>query len=110
MPPANITGFNTSSTSIRLFWNQVPRKDKNGIIRGFFVQYWQTDKPANTTKNLAMSADQAQYSGGAQLETFSTEVKNLSIWTNYTFQVKAFTIADGNFSSPLTIRSDEDSK
>ena len=114
MPPANITGYNTSSTSIRLIWNQVPLKDKNGVIRRFTVRYWQSSEPINTTEVKEISASEAWYNessiASSQLEIFSAEFTNLLIWTNYTFQIRAFTIDYGNFSMPLIIRSDEDSK
>ena len=42
-PPANVTAFNTSSVSIAVRWDQVPRAHRNGHLLGYKVCYMRAD-------------------------------------------------------------------
>ena len=42
-PPASVGAFSTSSTSIRIIWDEVPEFDRNGQITGYDVEYRQSE-------------------------------------------------------------------
>ena len=94
-PPANVTGNNSSSTSILVQWDEVPENDKNGIIKGYNVTYkdWRTGVEKTKTVN-----------------TRQVELTGLNKFTKYNISVLAFTVkGDGPLSSTITVTTDEDS-
>ena len=97
-PPANITGNNSSSTSILVQWYEVPENDKNGIIKGYNVTYkdWRTGVEKTQTVDAP---------------TRQVELTGLNEFTKYNISVVAFTVKGGGPpSSPITVSTEEDSK
>ena len=97
-PPANVTGNNSSSTSILVQWDEVPENDKNGIIKGYNVTYkdWRTGVEKTQTVNASAS---------------QVELTGLNKFTKYDISVLAFTVkGSGPLSSTITVTTDEDSK
>lgn len=108
MPPANVTAFNTSSTSIRVNWNQVPLGHRNGIIRRYNIRYWKTHV-ADKVYNLSVSSSEARMNTSENLqELFSIEITGLRKFKMYTVEVSAYTIEEGDYSRPVNISTDED--
>ena len=97
-PPENVRGRNTSSTSILVQWDDVPKLDRNGIILSYTVSY--NMLPSGTPKTEVVNAPTKQ-----------ATLTGLNEYTNYSITVFASTVkGDGNVSEPIIVITDEDSK
>ena len=97
-PPANVSGHNTSSTSIFVHWDQVPAAHQNGAILYYTISYRALPSGSVQTRSVSAPANQTTLSG-------------LKKYTNYSITVFASTIKGaGNVSAPIFIVTDEDSK
>ncbi|KAJ7374392.1 hypothetical protein OS493_007495 [Desmophyllum pertusum] len=91
---------NTSSTSLRVNWGEVPFPDQLGIIRGYRVLMWRTNQSADILRNVTLLAPSR-----------AIDFSGLEKYTNYTIQVLAFTVkGEGNKSEPIVVITDEDGK
>ena len=89
-----------TSTSITASWKLPSAGSNNGIITGFKLFY--------KKKGSAGSENTKVINDG---NTFTKTVTGLLIYTEYEFQVLAFTVAgDGTKSSKLTVRTKEEGK
>ena len=98
LPPANVKGNNSSSTSILVEWDEVPENDKNGIIKGYKITYkdWRTGVEKTQTVDAP---------------TRQVQLTELNEFTKYNISVLAFTVkGDGPLSSAITVTTAEDSK
>lgn len=94
-PPQNVTGYNTSSTSINVTWNEVPKDKQHGDITRYTVMY-------NKTTNVINKSEIT--------EKFF-ELKVLDKYTIYDIKVLAATsVGDGPASDPIKVQTDEDSE
>lgn len=94
-PPQNVTGYNTSSTSINVTWNEVPKDKQHGDITRYTVMY-------NKTTNVINKSEVT--------EKFF-ELKVLDKYTIYDIKVLAATsVGDGPASDPIKVQTDEDSE
>ena len=97
-PPANVSGYNTSSTSIFVYWDQVPAAHQNGAILYYTVTYRALRSGFVQAVTVAAPANQTTLTG-------------LNKYTNYSITVFASSIKGaGNVSAPIFIVTDEDSK
>nr|XP_058971065.1 uncharacterized protein LOC131797458 [Pocillopora verrucosa] len=97
--PANVTGHNTSSTSILVTWTAISPKDKNirGIHRGYSIYY----VPRNTSRSsLAKSA-------AVDVNATHVYLSNLYKYTWYDIYVTVRTRWDGPESETITVSTDE---
>ena len=92
-------GYNTSSTSILVLWDEVQRNQQNGIITGYTITY--QSQTENHNGNVPVAPNDRQKS--------ITELKE---YVDYNITVFASTVkGDGPHSSPvLVLRTDQDSK
>ena len=120
MPPANITAFNTSSTSLRITWSEVPENHRNEIVRQYRLFYQDTDWQLGPLMNVTVPTKFSQQSNLTNMmhnwtsspsthEQYSVNLTGLNIFRIYTIQLQAITVAAGNISEPLRVRTDEDS-
>ncbi|XP_022804392.1 phosphatidylinositol phosphatase PTPRQ-like [Stylophora pistillata] len=94
--PLNVTGHNTSSTSILVEWGDVPAFDQNGIITSYNITY------SSQTENLNGFAEAAPIDR-------QKELTGLRKFVNYNITVRASTSkGDGPDSSPIVVRTDQD--
>ena len=94
----NVSGYNTSSTSISVHWDQVPDAYQNGALLYYTVTYRSLPSGFRQTVVVAAPAHQTTLTG-------------LKIYTNYSITVFASTYKGaGNVSAPFFIVTDEDSK
>lgn len=93
--PQNVSGYNISKHDIRVFWEEVPYRDVNGIILGYRVLFNETsDDVFNQT---------------VEFPKMNVTLGFLRPYTFYTIQVLAFTIkGDGPKSPPIIIRTEEE--
>ena len=92
-------GYNTSSTSILVSWDEVPADKQNGIIIGYTITYQaQTE---NQTDSVEVGRNDRQ-----------KNITGLKEYVSYNITVFASTVkGDGPHSSPvLVVRTDQDSK
>lgn len=100
-PPANVTGYNITSTCIRVQWEQIPTRYVHGILLGYKVSFIATDcgnqRPWNETT--------------VSPSTTSAVITNLRKYTKYMVSVEGFTIkGSGQHSKCVAITTAEDSK
>ena len=97
--PQNVRGYNTSSTSILVLWDEVPADQQNGIITQYTIIY-QSQRESYNGNLLAGASDRQKH------------ITGLKEYVNYNITVFASTVkGDGPPSSPiLVVRTDQDSK
>lgn len=100
--PANVTGHNTSSTSIYVTWQPVSPDDVNirGIHRGYSIYYVSRDTP-RPPMLMNVTVD---------VLTTHVQLTNLYKFTKYDIQVTVRTRWDGPKSTAITVSTDEGSK
>ncbi|XP_068677575.1 receptor-type tyrosine-protein phosphatase delta-like isoform X2 [Montipora foliosa] len=95
-PPANVTGYNTSSTGLFVQWEEVPAADQNGVILRYTVTYTELPNGPEQTQNVTAP-------------TTNAPLTSLNEYTNYSITVFASTIkGGGNVSAPIIVITDED--
>ena len=96
--PQNVTAHNTSSTSILVTWDEVPKDKQHGDIIRYTVIYKELEG-GTEVKKLVDSP------------TRKIELTQLKKYTEYSIQVLAATIkGDGLRSVAITVSTDQDSK
>ncbi|XP_078355131.1 receptor-type tyrosine-protein phosphatase F-like [Oculina patagonica] len=97
--PQNVTGQNSSSTSILVMWDEVPADQQNGIITGYTITYH--SQTENDNGSVPAGPNDRQQ-----------ELTNLQEYVNYNITVFASTvIGPGPDSDPgIVVRTDQDSK
>ena len=99
-PPSSFSLTASSSTSIIASWQLPPADSQNGIIRGFKLFY--------KKKDSAGSATTVSINSGA---TLTKDVAGLDKYTEYEFQVLAFTsVGDGPNGTVKVEKTMEDGK
>ena len=101
--PSNVTAKNTSSTSILVKWDEVPKDKRHGIIQSYTV-IWK--------RVPGVHEPMVEYEPMVQdTPTLQFELTNLVKYTEYSIQVLAATrIGKGPASTAIVTRTDEDSK
>ena len=98
--PSNFTLTVRSSTSITASWQLPPAESRHGIITGFKLFY--------KKKGTAATRDSLNITNGT-VET--KEITGLDEYTEYEFQVLAFTsVGDGPKSCVVVMRTKEDGR
>jgi hypothetical protein len=98
-PPLNVTGYNTSSTSLLVMWNQVPHGRVHGILRGYKVLYKIDNDGSQNYTYMTVNT------------TRVAVLTSLKKFTVYRITVLAFTVkGNGPMAVNITITTDEDSK
>ena len=105
-----------------MFWSEVPKKGRNGIVRKYRLLYKESNAPWNDMVNFTLTVAQARinqnnHHNGANItnisvaeDRYSTNITGLKIFTNYTIVIQAITVATGVDSVPLIVSTDEDRK
>ena len=95
--PQNVTGQNTSSTSISVSWEAVQADLRNGIITGYNITYKSQTENDNGFVPAGPNDRQADLAG-------------LKEFVNYNISVVAATVKGDGPPSIIVVRTDEDSK
>ena len=96
----NVTGHNTSSTSILVMWDELPADNQNGIITSYTITYESLTQNHNDSKIVK-----------PQWTILITQLTGLKEYVNYSIRVFASTVkGDGPASSPIIVITDQDSK
>ena len=93
----NVTAQATSATTIHVTWSPVSLHDER-ILQGYRIQYFPVNQPHlimdTTTRRNGIQAD----------------LTGLQPFTVYSVRVAAFSFEDGNYTSPLLVRTLEGGK
>ena len=95
--PQNVTGQNTSSTSILVSWEEVQAELRNGIITGYNITYQSLTENDNGFAQAGPNDHQANLTG-------------LKEFVEYNISVVAFTVKGDGLPSVIVVRTDQDSK
>ena len=91
-------GYNSSSTRIVVSWEEVPADQQNGIITGYTITYQSLTE--NHNGNVSAGPNDRQ-----------RNITGLKEYVNYNITVFASTVkGNGPHSSPVLVRTDQDSK
>ena len=112
LPPLNITSTNTSSTSLLITWEQIPKKLVHGILLGYRVFYYQHTNAYHGRRRRIRSVETLNETVRTlPPNTTSLRIFNLKKFTYYSFQIVGFTSkGDGQISLTYNVSTDEDSK
>ena len=126
MPPSNIAAVNSSSTSLRVEWSEIPRVYRNGIVRAYRIFYREQNALPHLVRNFTVTPNETRIQQPFQSNTsntthnrrrraastpperYGTNITGLRIFTNYSIQVQGITISGGTISPPLVVITDED--
>ena len=95
--PQNVTGQNTSSTSILVSWEEVQAELRNGIITGYNITYQSLTENDNGFLQASPNDHLANLTG-------------LKEFVEYNISVVAFTVKGDGPPSVIGVRTDQDSK
>ena len=102
--PQALTVSVTSSTSVSVSWDPVVAEDRNGIIKGYKVNY-------NALPNGQMVTELLNITKEQQNKRQTVTLDNLNEFTNYSIEVLAFTVfGNGPASAGQVVETLEDSK
>ena len=98
LPPTDLAAHNTSSTSLQVTWNEVPKGFVHGILQGYRVVYKRTADQNRSFINSTTGATER-----------ALHISGLEKFTAYTVKVLAFTRkGDGAVSVNISVLTDED--
>ena len=95
--PQNVTGENTSSTSILVTWEEVQAELRNGIITGYNITYQSLTENDNGIVEAGPNDRQANLTG-------------LKEFVEYNISVVAFSDKGDGPPSVIVVGTDQDSK
>ena len=111
LPPTICSGFNVSKNEIQVLWGEVPRADRNGIILGYNIyttevfNYFATMPPDYEVSHTRVVVNTTDESARAFLQ------HNLVPYTDYSFQVDAFTSkGNGPNCTAFIVRTEEEGR
>ena len=90
-PPRDISGINSSSSSILVSWKPPEDNDQNGIINGYNISYFMLP---NGTINYTDTS------------SLSFNITGLMIYTEYSISVAAYTSIGTGPSISIVVRTD----
>ncbi|XP_015753438.1 PREDICTED: phosphatidylinositol phosphatase PTPRQ-like [Acropora digitifera] len=97
-PPVNLAACNTSSTSIRVTWREVPFGFLHGILRGYRVFYKKTDDNNTTYIDASIGSTEREL-----------DITGLEKFTRYSVKALAFTRkGNGPVTHNISVLTDED--
>ena len=111
--PGNVTSTNTSSTSLLITWQHIPKKFVHGVLLGYRVFYHQLVDEKEISPRRRKRAIYILNETVVTLPPNTTflGIFNLIKFTNYSFRIVGFTSkGDGKISQTFNVSTDEDSK
>lgn len=109
-PPANLTAYNTSSTSIRVSWDPVPAPLRQGFILGYRVYLIATQsQPEQNRRRRKRTSRPTGNEIFMDTSNLTTEFQGLEKYSNYCVQAVAYTrIGESNRTNVTCVFTDED--
>ena len=95
-PPATVVAVSVSPSTIQVAWDEVPERDRNGIITMYEIQYWKSGDQA-IRNNVTVGTDDLLH-----------ELDMLEDFQSYFIRVRAYTVVGaGPYSEPVTAQADQ---
>ena len=117
LPPINVSGYGLNATSSVVTWEDVPLIGRNGIIKGFLLNYSYVDlQNGNLGDTVTIDVNNSTYdvfvtNTDASNTTYSVHLTNLTRDSFYNISVAAYTdVGVGVFSFPEMIETGPYSK
>ena len=99
-PPQNVQGYNTSSTSINVTWNEVLEEKQHGDIIRYTVMLKKMGIVTYKSVKVTVTPIPRNF-----------ELRRLNRFTFYDIKVSASTrVGNGPASNPIKVQTDEDGK
>ena len=99
--PWNVTGHNSSSTSIYLQWSAIPAELVAGVLREYRIAYYELNDRNESVKRYLLRLPVHQ---------LSVNLTDLEKYTNYSFELQGISKFFGVSSPPIVIITDQDGK
>ncbi|XP_031569306.1 protein sidekick-2-like [Actinia tenebrosa] len=99
IPPPDVMVFNTSSTSINVTWLAIPPPLVAGILTSYLIKYTELDDEGKNVTSLLKIVPATQ---------LTIELTGLEKYTDYNITVRGATVEIGVESSPVMVRTHED--
>lgn len=99
--PWNVTGHNSSSTSIYLQWSAIPAELVAGVLREYRIAYDELNDRNESVKRYLLRLPVHQ---------LSVNLTDLEKYTNYSFELQGISKFFGVSSPPIVIITDQDGK
>lgn len=99
--PWNVTGHNSSSSSIYLQWSAIPAELVAGVLREYRIAYDELNDRNESVKRHLLRLP---------LDQLSVNLTDLEKYTNYSFELQGISKFFGVSSPPIVILTDQDGK
>ena len=97
-PPANVSAFATSSSSIKIVWDEVPAIHRNGIITMYEIEYAPDGDDGVEASTILVEYDESDLELNVSPE-----------FRTYLIQMRAFTeVGPGPYSDTTEVELEED--
>ena len=98
MPPANISAFATSSSAIKIVWDEVPAIHRNGIITMYEIEYTPDGDDGVETSTRPVGSDETDL-----------EMNVSPDFRTYLIRMRAYTeVGAGPYSDTIAVLLEED--
>ena len=109
--PRNLTAINRTSDSITISWGPVEDNLINGVLSGYKI-FWK-EVASNVNDSMIVKWNETEHRKKRDIDTVPTiqeriySITNLTVYTNYSVQIAAYTVALGPYSNETYLMSGE---
>ena len=110
-PPRNVKAINRTRDSITISWVDVEDNLRNGVVRGYEI-FWK-EVASNVSNSIIVEWDGSKRRKKRDVDNFATiqeniyKITNLTVYTNYSVKIAAYTVALGPYSNETYLMSGE---
>lgn len=110
-PPRNVKAINRTRDSITIFWVDVENNLLNGDLQWYEI-FWK-EVASNVSDSVIVERDESKrrkkrsVNNLATIEGNTYKITNLTVYTNYSVKIAAYTIALGPYSNETYLMSGE---
>ncbi|XP_074627585.1 protein sidekick-like isoform X3 [Acropora palmata] len=109
--PRNLTAINRTSDSITISWGPVEDNLINGVLIGYKI-FWK-EVASNVNDSMIVKWNETEHRKKRDIDTVPAiqeriySITNLTVYTNYSVQIAAYTVALGPYSNETYLMSGE---
>ena len=104
--PRNVTAINRTNDSITISWGPVEENLMNGILSGYEIFWKEVDSNVNGTI-IRKLVGKRRKKRNADTQENIYKITDLKVYTNYSVQIAAYTVALGPYSNETYLMSGE---
>lgn len=110
-PPRNVKAINRTRDSITISWVDVEDNLRNGVLREYEI-FWK-EVASNVSDSIIVEWDGSKRRKKRDVDNFTTiqeniyKITNLTVYTNYSVKIAAYTVALGPYSNETYLMSGE---